>query len=85
MSPLAKDQAKDHERDPDIFRRGGFDITKVVGYVDFNMAGEHHPTEVAFRIIGEDASPGTYVFPDVEKPKLDFVVTIEKAPRAGRE
>lgn len=44
----------------------GFDVTCVIGRVEFDNTGEHTPHEAAFLLIAKHDAPGEYVFPNAD-------------------
>jgi hypothetical protein len=41
----------------------GFDVTCVIGHVDFVDAGPHTPAEAAYLLIAQHGAEGTFSFP----------------------
>lgn len=46
-----------------VYPEGGFDVTGVIGHVEFNSTGEHTPVEAAMLIIARHGAPGRFTFP----------------------
>jgi len=56
----------------------GFEVTCVIGRVEFDEVGEHSPTEAAFLLIAQHGADGTYSFPSAEAGTCH--VTVETEP-----
>jgi hypothetical protein len=54
-------------------RANGFDVTCVIGRVEFGE-GDHTPHEAAFLLIANHDAPGTYSFPAEREGTIEVTV-----------
>jgi hypothetical protein len=60
-----------------IYPPGGFDVTAVIGHVEFSEVGEMTPYEAAFALIAKhDATQGLYTFPHEDGGTVNVSVEI---------
>lgn len=71
MAPTKRPRRPMDERN-----RNGFDVTCVIGRVEFDRHGSQTPVEAAFALIASHDGNGTFVFPGPNGGSYEVTVTL---------
>lgn len=82
-SPLTAKQLRARKLSGDL--ETGFDVTCVVGRVEYDANGDMSPHKAAFIIIAEQDMPGTYTFPMSVGGTCSVTVDYENMPRGPED